>query len=67
MDEHGRLFFDIFRQILFSGRSWGGLGRPWGGLGGILGGSGGVLGMVLGGLGAILERLVEQFDFGSIY
>ena len=38
------------------GRSWGSPGR-----------SGGHLGRVLGGLGAILERLFEQFNFGSIF
>ena len=38
------------------GRSWG--SPEW---------SGGRLGRVLGGLRAILERLVEQFNFGSIF
>ena len=38
------------------GRSWGSPGR-----------SEGHLGRVLGGLGAILERLFEQFNFGSIF
>ena len=54
-----------------SGRaSWGIRGGPGGLLGGpgaLRGGSGGRLGRVLGGLGAILERLFEQFNFGSIF
>ena len=54
-----------------SGRaSWGirgGSRRPLGRSWGSAGGSGGHLGRVLGGLRAILERLVEQFNFGSIF
>ena len=39
------------------------LGDPWG----CPGGSGGQLGRVLGALEAILERLLRQSDFGSIF
>ena len=54
-----------------SGRaSWGirgGSRRPLGGSWGSPGGSGGRLGRVLGALGAILDRLLRQSDFGSIF
>ena len=54
-----------------SGRASGGVrgvsGRPLGRSWGSPGGSGGPLGRVLGALGAILERPLEQSDFGSIF
>ena len=45
----------------------GGSGRPLGASWGSPGDSGGRLGRVLGALGAILERPLEQSDFGSIF
>ena len=50
-----------------SGGVRGGSGRRLGGSWGCPGGSGGRLGRVLGALGAILERPLEQSDFGSIF